>query len=196
MNAHRLFVVTALAMLVASSPGCKGSSSDAPAGSGSAPVAASVAPQAPKGLGVTLDTFKQRWNAKLGEMDKQGTLKHLALGEVQPVPGSGEFAVSFPGSQLTGTVNDKNKMVQQIVLRQLPSTTTDIQQVMALAATKRLLFTLIVASAAPGVDEMGVIKDLGMVTGTSTSTVRGNVKLTFSEPKGGTETLTAAPAAE
>ena len=136
-------------------------------------------------LGVSLDTFRQRWNAKASTYGKPGTTSDLALDTLPMAPTAKTFRWGANSGTLSGQVDDRG-MLQYVRVDQYPSPGSSNQHA---AVNLAVFVNLMVNAITPG--EMKAVWEAFEKT---EAVVRGNVRYSWERP-GGRVGLLAAPVA-
>jgi len=134
---------------------------------------AAPTPPAPAGL-MPLGQFVTGWNAKAAGLDPRLQIKDEAPSQVKFAPDLVLDIKAGGGAQVVSITMSKGASMNATVLG-------------------RAAFSVLVGVVAPGVDERGLIDELGMKTGTSTTAVRGPLTFAFSQKPGGPEIISARP---
>lgn len=130
----------------------------------------------PAGLGVQRDQFVATWNSCVdGLGENAGKLKLASL------PAGDSWTVTFvPGLTLAGSFGGTN--LKELVL------TSGAEGIEGMIL-KRFGFSCLSKVTSPTSDDKELIKDLGMVSGTSKVAIRGRVTFGFDQEQGGPEVI-------
>lgn len=156
--------------------GVRGPSKQVVPGSGSASAPSAGVPEpppTPAGL-MPRNQFITAWNAKAAAWEPR-------------------LAIKDPSAKRLSFASDLSLDIEVDAGDHVLSVTMTKGASMQATILGRQGFSMLVGVVAPGVDERGLIDELGMKTGTSTTAVRGPVNFSFSEDAGGPEIISARP---
>lgn len=156
--------------------GVRGPSKQVTPGSGSALAPSASMPEPPPtsvGL-MPRNQFITAWNAKAAAWEPRLAIKDPAARHLSFASDLSLDIAVDGGDHVVSVTMTKGTSMQATILG-------------------RQGFSLLVGVVVPEVDERGLIDELGMKTGTSTTAVRGLVTFSFSEEAGGPEIISARP---